>query len=135
LYFERLIDWRSHDGQNMNQVEEVIQKLCAELARLNSLRFIYDLLVFSPAQDRRPLGFPCLSYVNVKLDAGRLLMTAHYRNHYFVERAYGNYLGLARLQSFIAQQCGVEPGPIVCISGHAVLDDKRKVFRQLLGDL
>jgi hypothetical protein len=49
-------------------------------------------------------------------------MTAHYRNHYFVERAYGNYLGLGRLLVFIAHEAGLEPGRLLCVSGHAVLD-------------
>jgi hypothetical protein len=49
-------------------------------------------------------------------------MTAYYRSHYFIERAYGNYLGLSRLQAFIAEAAGISPGPLICISGHARLD-------------
>jgi thymidylate synthase len=116
-------------------VEDVIQRLRSQLQRDNPLRFIYDLLVFSPEADPQPMGFPCLSYVNIKLFKGRLFMAAHYRNHYFVERAYGNYLGLARLQRFIAEQSGVQTGPLVCVSGHAVLDDHRLPFKELLARL
>ena len=135
LYFERLTFWRRTDGGLKNQVEDVIQRLRSELAGGKPLRFIYDLLVFSPQHDPRPRGFPCLSYINVKLDEGTLRMTAHYRNHYFVERAYGNYLGLARLQHFIAHEAGIEPGALVCISGHAELDDHTREFRKLLAKL
>ena len=61
--------------------------------------------------------------MNVKLKGNRLCMLAHYRNHFFFERAYGNYLGLGRLQRFIADAAGLEPGPLTCVSGHAELDD------------
>jgi thymidylate synthase len=135
LYFERLALWPTTDGGRKNQIEDVITRLRSELARPNPLRFIYDLLVFSPQHDPRPLGFPCLSYMNVKLENGRLRMTAHYRNHYFVERAYGNYLGLARLQHFIAHEVGIEPGALVCVSGHAELDDHSRDMKQFLTEL
>jgi len=61
-------------------------------------------------------------YLNIKLDGESLRLTAHYRNHYFVERTYGNYLGLARLHAFIAGATGLSLGPLTCISRHADLD-------------
>jgi thymidylate synthase len=122
LYFERLTRWPPGPGAHLNQVERVIRRIKAERQRNNPLRFVYDMSVFSPRNDPRPIGFPCLVYLNIKLDGESLRLTAHYRNHYFVERTYGNYLGLARLQAFIAGATGLSLGPLTCISGHADLD-------------
>jgi len=122
LYFDRLTEWPPASAEPMNQVEAVIKRLASERQGRGPLRFVYDMSVFSPRHDKRPMGFPCLAYLNVKLDGDRLRLTAHYRNHYFVERAYGNYLGLARLQEFIAGEAGLSVGPLTCISGHAELE-------------
>ena len=122
LYFDRLTHWPPSARDQSNQIEEVIGRIAAERRRNNPLRFVYDMSVFSPVNDPRPIGFPCLAYLNVKLDGDQLRLTAHYRNHYFMERSYGNYLGLARLQSFIGDATGLRLGPLTCISGHAELD-------------
>jgi thymidylate synthase len=122
LYFDRLTEWPPGSSEPMNQVESVIKRITSERLGRGPLRFVYDMSVFSPRHDKRPMGFPCLAYLNVKLDGDRLRLTAHYRNHYFVERAYGNYVGLARLQEFIASEAGLALGPLTCISGHAELE-------------
>jgi len=122
LYFDRLTKWPPSGVEPMNQVETVIKRIASEREGRGPLRFVYDMSVFSPSHDKRPMGFPCLAYLNVKLDGDRLRLTAHYRNHYFVERAYGNYVGLARLQNFIAGESGLMLGPLTCISGHAELE-------------
>jgi len=122
LYFDRLTEWPSAGAEPLNQVEAVVRRITSERQGRGPLRFVYDMSVFSPRHDKRPMGFPCLAYLNVKLDGDRLRLTAHYRNHYFVERAYGNYVGLARLQGFIAGEAGLSVGPLTCISGHAELE-------------
>jgi thymidylate synthase len=140
LYFDRLTAWPPGAGEPINQVDAVINRLLGERLGRGALRFVYDLSLFSPSHDPRPMGFPCLAYVNVKLDGDRLRVTAHYRNHYFVERAYGNYEGLARLQGFIAAEAGLKVGPLTCISGHAELERQHagKTFvtwlRRLIGE-
>jgi thymidylate synthase len=122
LYFDRLTEWPPGGAEPINQVEAVIKRITSERQGRGPLRFVYDMSVFSPRHDKRPMGFPCLAYLNVKLDGDRLRLTSHYRNHYFVERAYGNYIGLARLQEFIAGETGLGLGPLTCISGHAALE-------------
>jgi len=131
-YFERLVRWPPGRGP-YNQLEEVIQRLVREFGGRGRNRVVYDLLLFSPTNDPRPLGFPCLAYVNVKVAQGRLRMTAHYRNHWFVAKAYGNYVGLARLQRFIAEQAGLEVGELVCISGHAQVESSPVRILKALG--
>jgi thymidylate synthase len=122
-YFERLIRWPPGVNSTNNQLESVIKRMHREFRDGGSrLRVVYDLAIFSPGNDTRPLGFPCLSYLNVKVEDGRVRLTAHYRNHWFIERAYGNYLGLTRLQRFIAAQANLGVGELICISGHAEVD-------------
>ena len=45
-----------------------------------------------------------------------------YRNQYFVARALGNLLGLARLHRFVADAAELVKGPFTTIASHAQLD-------------
>lgn len=69
------------------------------------------------------MGGPCLSHISFKAErGGKLHLTAVYRLHYYVQRAYGNLLGLARLQTFVAEQAGLTVGSLVCHSTRAELE-------------
>jgi hypothetical protein len=134
-YFGRLIAYPGPDGP-VNQVAYVIKTAGEAVASGGARwRFLYDMNIHVPGRPGRIYGFPCLAYINVKLRKDELLITAHYRNHYFVERAYGNYLGIARLQRYIADKSGLRAGPLICISGHAEfgrvsIQDVRTVLRE-----
>lgn len=119
-YFQRIVAYPLN-GRRVNQLENVVRRL-REKRRMS---FVYELNLVVPGSDSRPMGFPCLSYVNMKLRDEELLLTAHYRNHYVVSRAYGNYLGLSWLQRYVADAAGVRVGPLVCVSGHAQIDPGR----------
>src|SRR5207302_10705771 len=116
-YFERLIRWPPGDRDGYNQLDAAIKRLVSEFNGGGRLRMVYDLSLFSPINDKRPMGFPCLSYVNVKVDGGAIRKTAHYRNHWFIQRAYGNYLGFARLLRLVVHQPWLRVCSLVCISG------------------
>jgi thymidylate synthase len=119
-YFLQLIAYPNpKGGPPVNQLAIAVRRARGDGQRLNN---VYDMHIAIPGYNTRPRGFPCLAYLNFKIDGNRLLLTAHYRNHYFLARAYGNYLGLARLQAYLASQMRLRPGPLICISGHAVLD-------------
>jgi hypothetical protein len=45
-----------------------------------------------------------------------------YRNHFYIEKALGNLIGLAQLLSFVSAEAGVGVGPLVCHSTLAQLD-------------
>lgn len=62
-------------------------------------------------------------------------LLAVYRNHDFLERAYGNYWGLCNLLNFIANEVGATPGPLTCVSSHAYVDKKKTAFKTLLESL
>jgi hypothetical protein len=132
-YFERLVAWRAAHGE-FNQLEQVVTRLTKARARGHKRGNAYelglrvvangdlageDLPTYSPGSDNSVMGFPCLSHVSLSLMQGRLHMTAIYRNHHFLKRAYGNYVGLGRLLSFIAKESGWEIGELMSISSHA----------------
>ena len=87
------------------------------------LGFGFDLATYDDDDDRGDrMGGPCLSHLSFKVIEGRVHLAAMYRSHYYLQRAYGNLLGLARLQSFVADQAELDPGPLVCHSTMAVLE-------------
>jgi hypothetical protein len=120
-YFDRLIDYPSR-GESINQLERVIEQLRSARASGIQNGSLYELAIYEAKRDARPQGFPCLSHISLSLVSGTLHMTALYRNHYFLGRAYGNYVGLGRLLGFIARESGYKPGELLCVSSHATLD-------------
>lgn len=133
-YFDRLVSWPSSD-EPLNQLEALVFKLTREIKTRNPKSSIYevgiehpefdvvtsggDVRVQSPEHDNSLMGFPCLSHLSFTLVGGELHLTATYRNQYFVARAYGNYVGLARLVKFVAGESGCNPGEILCVATHA----------------
>jgi thymidylate synthase len=86
----------------------------------------YTIVVVRPKDSHRPRGGPCLNYIALQLgrDSGSrtLSLLAVYRNHDFVQRALGNYIGLADLQAFLADQSGYGLGTLTCVSSRASLN-------------
>ena len=141
-YFQRMIWWHSWDTsreKSINQLENIIQKIRSGKAT----RVVYEIVMENPSNsgtdsinfynpnfDRkfvRQMNFPCLSFLSIKPESaekpgGKIHMTALYRNHYFLSRAYGNYLGLGWLLKFIADATGKNVGELLCISSLAKLD-------------
>jgi hypothetical protein len=101
-----------------------------------------DLPLYEPATDRKHLiGGPCLSHVSLKIMRDdRVALTALYRSHYYVQKALGNLLGLARLQAFVCEQTKLPPGPLACVSTYATLERaskswSKKAISALIADL
>ena len=83
----------------------------------------FDLATYDDNDDRGDrMGGPCLSHLSFKVINDSVHLAAMYRSHYYMHRAYGNLLGLARLQAFVAEQVELSPGPLVCHSTMAVLE-------------
>lgn len=68
------------------------------------------------------MSFPCLAHLSVHLHERKVHLQAIYRNEYLVGRAYGNYLGLAELQVYIAHHAGAAPGELLMTLGHVELE-------------
>jgi hypothetical protein len=131
-YFNRLVAYPGPDGAPVNQLEYIVDRLTKQRKprkRGGPLSSAYeiglstppggDLRVQAPGRDRKVMSFPCLSQISFTLEGDRLNLAALYRNQYFATRAYGNYLGLARIGHFIANEVGAELGEVLCVATHA----------------
>ena len=158
-YFSRLISFPGPDGP-VNQLDAIISRLRSETAKTGSgtgpLTACYEaeftapdanglatepavaalaLPVRAPGPDTGILmSFPCLSHCSFQLDrSGAVHAMAHYRSQLMVEKAYGNYLGLGQLLSYVATQAGLTPGELTVTAGYARLDCRRRLT-SLLAD-
>ncbi|WHX25107.1 hypothetical protein QNH47_13110 [Virgibacillus halodenitrificans] len=121
-YFGRLIEWDYGRNKTINQVEHTIFKLAREKQNGRGIRVMYEMSIYDPELDcNNQMGFPCMSFISVKVRKNFIDLTAIYRNQYFVQKAYGNYLGLGRLLNFIAKESGYGIGKLTCIATHATL--------------
>lgn len=136
-YAYRLLHREGRDGEPMNPLKILVGKLkfqsakakgmkrtCYELSLVGDDEEMFELPIFSAPQDQlSTFGGPCLSHISLKVThADKLNMTVVYRSHFYMERALGNLLGLARLQRFICDETGLESGSLVCVSTYARLD-------------
>jgi hypothetical protein len=121
LYFERLTMFG--DGPNGgNQLEHIIETY-------NSWEAVRDTMlqaaIFDPGRDHTKsaqLGFPCLQHVSFVPTRDGLVTNAFYATQQLFEKAYGNYLGLARLCTFMAGELGMKPARLNVYVGVAKLE-------------
>ena len=110
----------SYGPQRINQLEFVLNLLNNPTFHRRS-GFVLSL--FDPARDHRMtpyLGFPCLHQVCfVKDGKDGLSLTGFYAKQDLFERAYGNYVGLARLGRFVATESERKLRRITCVAGTA----------------
>ncbi len=107
-----------------NQLEFLIQR-CKRSTR----RSMFQVGIFDPARDHiggAQQGFPCLQHVSFvpDYDRGTLAVNAFYATQQLFVKAYGNYLGLARLGAFFAEQTGLTPVRVTCFAGVEKLDQR-----------
>ena len=133
-YFERMIRRPCADGQIINPLARIIAKMRHHVhGDGRTFRNVYELVISDPALDLpiydpcrdagRVMNRQCLSFMSFKLDnQNRLLLTALYRNHYYMQRLLGNLIGLARLMAFVGREVKVEVGGLTVISTHALID-------------
>lgn len=132
-YAMRMIQRTDHTGKTIYPLRDLVAKLAGQAKlsggkraayELGALDLFADIPIYDPGRDRGPiLGGPCLSHVSVKLTPEHAAhLTGIYRSHYYIQRALGNFFGLAHLQNFIAQEAKIEMGPLVIHSTMAQLD-------------
>lgn len=137
-YALRLTQRKCSDGTIIKPLELVIDKLKSRLETANRVkggppRAIYELdLDLAPMELKlydvesdydNPRGGQCLSHISLKLGPEKeLYMTAIYRYQFFVQKALGNFKGLARLQACIAREANIPVGPLVCHATFASLE-------------
>ena len=103
-YFQRITAYPTSNGP-VNQLDKIITAIRSDP---NTFSAAFAMVIQKPGgETTRRLGGPCLNYVAVQLDAGPPLtlgLLCTYRNHDFLERAYGNYWGLSNLLRFMANE-------------------------------
>lgn len=118
LYFERMI---AFGEDNVNQLEHVI----TTYLKGNHRRSALQAAIFDPLRDHSDSpqrGFPCLQQVAFTpsgIGKKQLTVTGFYATQHLFEKAYGNYLGLYRLGTFMAHEMGLELERVDCIAGVA----------------
>jgi thymidylate synthase len=133
-YFGRIVAYpRGNDEEPGDQLTDTVRKLRAEKKNKAAKSSRYEINIYNEARDTSPMSFPCLAHLSVHLHEGKLHMQAIYRNEHIVARGYGNFLGLAELQRYVADAAGLELGELLLTIGHAELDSTTKTAaRQLL---
>jgi hypothetical protein len=123
-YFERMMQYPVPTGSPPNQLWDIVQRMKDERVRaLNK----FELSLFDPARDvdNSPYGGQCLSFLSFKIVPGsprKLVATALYRNHFYIEKLLGNLIGLGRLMAFVARESRLDIGSLTVISTHAEID-------------
>lgn len=130
-YFERMI---SHPTQtDLNPLQSLIEKLYREGKRKGGVGNAFEMTlldapteisIYDPLRDAKTIiGGQCLSFLSFHIGPNKqLLLTAVYRNHFYMARLLGNLIGLGRLQRFVAEKAGLEMGELTVISTHAEVD-------------
>ena len=103
LYFERLTSYGRGpcDG---NQLEWILSQFNG---REGVRRSMFQASVFDPERDHvadAQLQFPCLQHVSFEPTKEGLVINAFYATQQLFVKAYGNYLGIAQLGAFMAQE-------------------------------
>lgn len=126
-YFSRMVCWPGKFAGEINQIQERVAALRTLHDRPVSSTNVHDIVVGGEADwaeydvrglqvlqpnDRRPRGFPCLVHVDITVHNNELHMLAVYRHQYLITKAYGNLLGLGRLQQFLCEQTGYAVGEL-----------------------
>lgn len=126
-YFDRLTAWKRIEGTKVrviNPLDDLVQFMRTQLQSDRTYRNAYEMTIYDPARDAGKVSNrQCLSFLSFKLtDENQLLLTVVYRNHAYIARGLGNFIGLGRLQAFVAAQSGAGMGSLTCISTHAEID-------------
>jgi thymidylate synthase len=121
-YFQRL---RSLD-ESEDQIERAIRVLNEWEVRAETAIVAHTS---APAIDGlRKRGSPCLQYIEILWRPNGVLdLVAVYRNHDFLNKALGNFIGLGRLLGFMASESGKTPGRIICHSVRAYTSEIGKL--------
>lgn len=121
LYFERLVSFGRGpcDG---NQLEWILSQY---QSRDDVRRSMFQASVFDPGRDHvasAQLGFPCMQHVSFEPTGAGLVVNAFYATQQLFVKAYGNYLGLARLGAFMAHEMGLPLARLNVMVGVAKLE-------------
>lgn len=137
-YAMRMLRLPNGEGKPIRQLESTLHKLtegnkksCFEVSggpefvEVSTPGNVAEVTTYSPLSDHRMhMQLPCLSHLSFTRTqvGGALHLNATYRSHYYMERALGNYIGLAGLLAFMAHESGHECGSLALNSTFAKLE-------------
>ena len=130
VYFDRMIN-NGPEG-NRNQLDF---GLTTYSDRAGVRRSVLQVATFDPHQDHSAAamrGFPCLQHLSFVPTADGLSVNAFYATQYMVQRAYGNYLGIGRLGTFVAHELGLKLSRVTCHIGLAELDTPKRDVNSMM---
>ena len=119
--------WKKIDGTQVriiNPLDELVHFMQAQIQKQRTYRNVYEMTVYDPTRDAGKISNrQCLSFLSFKLTCEKQVnLTVMYRNHAYISRGLGNFIGLSRLLAFVADQSGAGLGSLTCISTHAEID-------------
>jgi hypothetical protein len=125
-YFERLLSLGGSD----NQIERAIHALTSWQRKETAI----VMHLSAPHLDKlKPIGSPCLQFAEILWSADDTIdLVALYRNHDFLKKALGNFIGLGRLLAFIARESNKKPGKVICHSVRAYCDSPAKLRKLIV---
>jgi thymidylate synthase len=141
-YAGRLVAYPTYNRGELNQLKRIIDYLDAGTTYRDRYEIsltceasdedlaqplpspVASASTFVPGYDNATRGGQCLSHISLNVTDDRLSMTALYRHQTFVSRAYGNFLGLARLQHFLVQEAQkpLRVGELMVVASHAEIE-------------
>ena len=137
-YFGRICAYPHPEGAPTPQLVNLIDKL-DESRRGDRFRARYQLNIYAEHKDRKArIGFPCMAHLAFQLggaNSERLDCLALYRAQDMLAKGYGNFLGLAELQEYIAGRTGFAPGELTVVAGNAVIAKGIGRLRRLVDGL
>lgn len=135
-YFGRLVSWPGKEGDGYNQLAVRVRQLRGHRKARKKIANAADLVLEGSAEvetqreddstatggaglqvykstDERQQAFPCLVHIDISVIRDELNILAVYRHWHMITKAYGNLIGLTRLQHFLAQQAGYRVGELM----------------------
>lgn len=124
-YFERMTSAPDQLSKNVERLKKESNKALHK----------FELSLFDAERDvdNSPYGGQCLSFLSFHVVPGTprtILLTAQYRNHYYIEKLLGNLIGLGRLMAFVAAETKSKVGSLTVLSTHAQIDVPKPYTRQ-----
>ncbi len=91
--------WKRVKGKEViviNPLDDLIRLMRDQIASDRTCRNAYEMTIYDPVRDAGKVSNrQCLSFLSFKLTHDKvLLLTVMYRNHAYVARGLGNFLGL-----------------------------------------
>ena len=101
-YFERMTTWKKVKGKEVviiNPLDDLVRFMRDQIASDRTYRNAFEMTIYDPTRDAGKVSNrQCLSFLSFKLTHEKVLsLTVMYRNHAYVARGLGNFLGLGRL--------------------------------------